>query len=118
MATVTILTPAVTIWLSRHHRAYVEGANKAIERLKEARKQQNFDNIAALEKSLAFNISGHVLHSIFWQNLSPDGGGGPDGELAAAIERDFGGFEPFKAQMIHAASTIMGRAGQHWFGIR
>jgi len=92
----------------RHHRAYVEGANKAIERLKEARKQQNFDNIAALEKSLAFNISGHVLHSIFWQNLSPDGGGKPDGELAAAIERDFGGFEPFKAQMIHAASTIMG----------
>ena len=92
----------------RHHRGYVEGANKGLEKLMEARSQQNFDNIAALEKSLAFNISGHVLHSIFWQNMSPEGGGEPEGDLADAIERDFGGFEPFQSQMIHAASTIMG----------
>src|SRR5215813_5294329 len=92
----------------RHHRAYVEGANKGVQRILEARAEKNFDNIAALEKALAFNISGHVLHSIFWQNMSPGGGGEPQGELAEAIERDFGMFELFKAQMIHAASTIMG----------
>jgi len=92
----------------RHHRGYVDGANKAIEQLLEAREQQNFDNIAAIEKVLAFNISGHVLHSIFWQNMSPDGGGEPQGELADAIERDFTSFELLKAQLIHAASTTMG----------
>ncbi len=92
----------------RHHRAYVDGANKSVQRILEARGEQNFDNIAALEKALAFNISGHVLHSIFWQNMSPEGGGGPQGELAEAIGRDFGTFELLKAQMIHAASTIMG----------
>ena len=57
---------------------------------------------------LAFNISGHVLHSIFWQNMSPDGGGEPQGELADAIERDFTSFELLKAQLIHVASTTMG----------
>ncbi len=92
----------------RHHRSYVEGANKSVQRILEARAEKNFDNIAALEKALAFNISGHVLHSIFWQNMSPEGGGEPNGELAEAIKRDFGTFELFKAQMIHAASTIMG----------
>jgi Fe-Mn family superoxide dismutase len=92
----------------RHHRAYVEGANKAIQKLKEARQQQSFDNIAAIEKAIAFNVSGHVLHSIFWQNLTPKGGGEPEGDLAGAVERDFGSFALFKSQMIQAASTIMG----------
>jgi Fe-Mn family superoxide dismutase len=92
----------------RHHRGYVEGANKAIQKLKEARQQQNFDNIAAIEKAIAFNVSGHVLHSIFWQNLTPKGGGEPQGDLAGAVERDFGTFALFKSQMVQAASTIMG----------
>jgi superoxide dismutase, Fe-Mn family len=92
----------------RHHRGYVDGANQAIEKLLEERAQQNFDNLAALEKALAFNVSGHVLHSIFWQNMSPDGGGEPEGELAEAIQRDFGSFELLKAQLVHAAATIMG----------
>src|SRR5438270_1876872 len=56
----------------KHHRTYVEGANRAIEGLLEARRAKSFTNIALLEKQLAFNVSGHVLHSLFWQNLSPD----------------------------------------------
>jgi Fe-Mn family superoxide dismutase len=92
----------------KHHRAYVEGANRALEQLLEARQQQNFGQMAWLEQALAFNVSGHVLHSIFWQNLSPDGGGRPSGELLTAIERDFGSFELFKKQIVSAASTIMG----------
>jgi Fe-Mn family superoxide dismutase len=92
----------------KHHRAYVDGANEAIEKLIEIRRKQDFDPIAAIERKLAFNVSGHVLHSIFWKNLTPDGGGEPTGELAEAIERDFGSFQLFRRQMIQTAATIMG----------
>jgi Fe-Mn family superoxide dismutase len=64
--------------------------------------------VGSLEHELAFHVSGHVLHSMFWQNLAPDGGSEPDGVLAEVIERDFGGFEAFKRQLIKTASTIMG----------
>ena len=92
----------------KHHRAYVDGANQALDRLQESRAKNDYGKIAALERALAFNLSGHVLHSIFWQNLTPEGGGRPNGDLGRAIDRDFGGFEPFKQQMIHAAVTTMG----------
>src|SRR5262249_52926757 len=68
----------------------------------------DFTQIAWLEKALAFNVSGHVLHSLFWRNLSPRGGGKPDRDLATAIQRDFGSFERFRDQLTAAASTIMG----------
>jgi superoxide dismutase, Fe-Mn family len=92
----------------KHHAAYVKSANSTLERLAEARDTEDFTRLAALEKSLAFNLSGHVLHSIFWQNLSPQGGGRPVGELAAAIDRDCAGFEKLKKQMNEAAATVMG----------
>src|SRR5438105_1095659 len=77
----------------KHHRAYVDGANQAVAELVQARRSHDFGQIAALERKLAFNVSGHILHSIFWKNLSHDGGGTPSGELGLAIQRDFGGFE-------------------------
>ncbi|MDQ2870122.1 MAG: superoxide dismutase [Acidobacteriota bacterium] len=92
----------------KHHAAYVKGANKALEQMAEAREKDDFTRIAALEKALAFNLSGHVLHSLFWTNLTPKGGDRPHGELAAAIDNDLGGFERFQKQMVSAASTIMG----------
>jgi Fe-Mn family superoxide dismutase len=92
----------------KHHKAYVDGANRTIAALAEAREQLDFSRIAALEHELAFHVSGHVLHSIFWMNLSPHGGGRPDGDLAETIERDFGGFGPLRAQLTHAAMTITG----------
>ena len=92
----------------KHHATYVEGANNAIEQLDEARHKGDFTRLGALEKALAFNLSGHILHSLFWQNMKPKGGGRPDGELAQAIQRDFGGFDQFKRQLSQAASTIMG----------
>src|ERR1700754_2343649 len=82
----------------KHHKAYVDGANSTLEALAEARDQNAFARIAALEPQLAFHVSGHVLHSIFWQNLSPKGGGTPTGTLASALDRDFGSFDKFKAQ--------------------
>jgi Fe-Mn family superoxide dismutase len=92
----------------KHHAAYVKGANLALDQLAEARAASDFSRIPALERALAFNLSGHVLHSIFWNNLSPEGGGEPDGELRAAIERDFGSFASLHQQLVAAASTIMG----------
>ncbi len=92
----------------KHHKTYVDGANQTLEKLDEARGKGDFAQIAALQEALAFHVSGHVLHSIFWQNMQPGGGGEPGGELAAAIQRDFGGFAPFKQQLIKAAATCMG----------
>ena len=92
----------------KHHQTYVDGANRAIEMLKNARAKDDFSNLAALERQLAFNVSGHILHSIFWRNLSPDGGGPPGGGIAIAIERDFGGFTVFEKQLRQTAATIMG----------
>jgi Fe-Mn family superoxide dismutase len=92
----------------KHHAGYVKGANTAIEALAEARSKENFSGVATLEKALAFNLSGHVLHSLFWQNLTPKGGDRPSGALADAIKNDFGSFESFQGQMKAAAGSIMG----------
>ncbi|MCL4445736.1 MAG: superoxide dismutase [Actinobacteria bacterium] len=92
----------------KHHAAYVAGANTTLEKLSEAREKGDYAAIVGLEKTMAFNISGHVLHSIFWKNLSPDGGGVPEGELAASITDGFGSFDAFKAQLTQATTTIQG----------
>ncbi len=92
----------------KHHKTYVDNANKALEQMDEGRAKKDLSKIAAQEKALAFNLSGHVLHSLFWRNLKKDGGGKPMGALAQAIDRDFGNFEQFKAQMKETAATIMG----------
>ena len=92
----------------KHHRAYVDGANATLEKLAAARAAGDFSAIVGLEKTLAFNMSGHVLHSMLWENLSPNGGGEPTGALADAIGENFGGFEAFKAQMTNATVTVQG----------
>ncbi len=92
----------------KHHAGYVKGANETLEKLGEARQKEDFTRLGSLEKSLAFNLSGHVLHSLFWQNMTPKGGGEPKGELGEAIKKDFGGFASLKRQLTAAASTIMG----------
>jgi Fe-Mn family superoxide dismutase len=93
---------------SKHHAAYVAGANTALEKMAEARDTDNFAPIAGLEKALAFNLGGHVNHSVFWTNMSPDGGDKPGGELAAAIDENFGSFDKFRAHFTNTAMTIMG----------
>jgi Fe-Mn family superoxide dismutase len=92
----------------KHHAAYVKGVNDTLEKLEKARDSGDLSSIVGLEKTLAFNLSGHVLHTLFWQNLSPDGGGRPDGELAAAIDDNFGSFDGFQAQLTEAANTVQG----------
>jgi superoxide dismutase, Fe-Mn family len=92
----------------KHHAAYVAGANTTLEKLAAARDKDDFGTIVGLEKTLAFHISGHVLHSIFWKNLSPDGGDKPTGDLASAIDEHFGSFDKFKAHLTQATNTIQG----------
>jgi Fe-Mn family superoxide dismutase len=92
----------------KHHKAYVEKANETLEKIDEARGKNELTGLAGLEHALAFNVSGHVLHSIFWKNLAPGGGGTPVGELARRITADFGSFEGMKAQLTQAAATLMG----------
>ena len=92
----------------KHHAAYVKGANTALEKLAEARDSGDFALITKLSKDLAFNLSGHVLHSVFWTCMSPDGGGKPEGELAAAIDDSFGSFDDLKAQLTEATTRVQG----------
>lgn len=92
----------------KHHAAYVKGANTALDQLQEKRRDRDFATLSMLERNLAFHVSGHVLHSIFWTNLSPDGGDEPSGALAEAIGSTFGGLEGFRQQMTQAAATIQG----------
>ncbi|OLM34127.1 Superoxide dismutase [Mn] [Pseudonocardia sp. Ae717_Ps2] len=92
---------------SKHHNTYVQGLNTTLDKLAEARDRNDFGAIVGLEKTLAFNLGGHVNHSAFWNNLSPDGGDKPTGDLAAAIDEDFGSFDGFQAHFT-AATTIQG----------
>ncbi|GAA3117712.1 Fe-Mn family superoxide dismutase [Kribbella aluminosa] len=92
----------------KHHATYVKGLNDTLDKLAEARDKGDFGSIVGLEKTLAFNLGGHVNHSIFWKNLSPDGGDKPDGELGAAIDEFFGSFDSFQANFTASATTIQG----------
>lgn len=98
----------VTLHHDKHHNAYVTGANTTLDKLAEARSKADFASIVGLEKTLAFNLSGHVLHTMFWSNLSPDGGDKPTGELASAIDEHFGSFDAFRAQMTAATTLVQG----------
>ncbi len=96
---------------SKHHQAYVTGANAALAALAEARDKGDLANVNKLEKDLAFNLGGHVNHSIFWTNMSPDGGDKPTGDLASAIDDNFGSFDKFTA---HFTAAAMGVQGSGW----
>jgi Fe-Mn family superoxide dismutase len=93
-----------------HHQGYVNGLNKAEEKLAEARQNGDFGLVKHWSREAAFNGSGHLLHSIFWPNMiaASEAKAQPDGALAAAIARDFGSFDAFKAQFIAASGAVEG----------
>ncbi len=96
----------LTLHHDKHHQGYVNGLNEAEEKVAAAREAGDFGSIRALCDALAFNYSGHLFHSIFWSNMSPDGGGMPDGPLMEQINADFGDFESFKAQFLAATNSV------------
>ena len=95
----------------KHHLAYVKGANLALEALEEAREKNDLTWVNKLQKDLAFNLAGHVNHTVFWKNMSPEGGDKPTGELAAAIDEFFGSFDGFRA---HFTAASLGIQGSGW----
>jgi len=92
----------------KHHAAYVQGANEALHKLAHARAHDDHSAIFVNEKNLAFHLGGHVNHSIWWKNLSPNGGDKPIGELAAALDDGFGSFDIFRTQFSAAANGLHG----------
>ncbi len=101
----------LTLHHTKHHQAYVTGANAILEKLDKARKENTDLDMKATLKELSFHIGGYRLHSLFWENLAPAGKGGgglPKGDLAKAIEAEFGKFDRFKKEFTQAASSVEG----------
>lgn len=94
----------------KHHLAYVNGANAALEKLDKARKGEIQIDTRAVLRDFSFNLGGHTLHSIFWNNMAPQGkgGGAETDQVALKIKEDFGSFDAFKAQFSDAAKTVEG----------
>ncbi|MBW3622289.1 MAG: superoxide dismutase [Armatimonadetes bacterium] len=90
----------------KHHLGYVNGLNKALDELAEARRTGDFNLVKHWERELAFHGSGHFLHTLFWLNMGPKGGGTPTGSLAKAISRDFGSFKAFMAHFSAASKQV------------
>lgn len=96
---------------TKHHQAYVNGANAILERLDKARKEGADLDMKATAKELSFQIGGHELHSIFWQNLAPagkGGGGQPVGKFADAVKKEYGSFERFKKEFSQVGTSTEG----------
>lgn len=91
-----------------HHQAYVTGLNNAEAKLAEAREKNDFALVKHWERELAFHGAGHFLHCIFWENMSPNGGGEPSGALAEAITTKFGSFAAFLNQFKAAGTAVEG----------
>jgi len=99
------------IHYQKHHQAYVNGANAILEKLNKARQDSTQLDMKSELKSLSFNLSGHILHSLFWENLAPvekGGGGEPSGEILEAIKNEFGSFQRFKEEFAQAAQSVEG----------
>ncbi|WP_372660450.1 Fe-Mn family superoxide dismutase [Cohnella sp.] len=92
----------------KHHQSYVDGLNKAEKKLEDARKTGDFDLVKHWERELAFHGAGHYLHTLFWDVMSPKGGGKPQGELLEAINHSFGSYDAFKKQFTEAANKVEG----------
>ncbi len=110
------------IHYSRHHQTYVNNLNAALDGTEYA--QWPLDDLLAkveslpqaLRQAVRNNGGGHANHSLFWQVMSPKGGGLPQGALAAAIDADLGGFENFKTEFTKAAISRFG-SGWAWLGV-
>ncbi|MFD3155900.1 superoxide dismutase [Haloimpatiens sp. FM7330] len=92
----------------KHHKSYVDGLNNAETKLEEARKNNDFTLIKHLEREIAFHGSGHILHTLFWENIGPNAGGNPTGPIMDQINKDFGNYEAFKSQFTAAAIAVEG----------
>ena len=107
---------------TKHHSAYIGKVNAAIagNELENSSIEDLVANIDSVPESIRGavrnNGGGHANHSLFWTIMSPQGGGTPQGDLAAAIDGDLGGFDAFKEAFSDAAATRFG-SGWAWLGV-
>ncbi|APZ48920.1 superoxide dismutase [Jeotgalibaca sp. PTS2502] len=104
----------------KHHATYVSNANAALEKHPELAEKSVEELLAAIDSvpedvqtALRNNAGGHANHSLFWEVLSPNGGGEPTGAIKAAIDEAFGSFDAFKEKFAAAATTRFG-SGWAW----
>jgi len=101
----------LTLHHTKHHNAYVTGANALLEKFDKARKDGADLDMKAAAKELSFHVGGFRLHNLFWENMAPAGKGGggvPKGELAKVIDTEFGSFDRFKKEFTAAAASAEG----------
>jgi len=98
----------MTIHHDKHHAGYVKNFNSTLRKLSEASASGDFTLIKHWSRELAFHGSGHVLHTLYWENMSPKGGGKPKGEILTAMEKSFGEFDRFKKQFAAATKVVEG----------
>jgi len=106
-----ISSQQLTLHHTKHHQAYVTGANALIEKFGKARKEGTDMDMKAVSKELSFHVGGYRLHNLFWENMAPagkGGGGAPKGELAKAIDAEYGSFDRFRKEFTQAASGVEG----------
>lgn len=108
---------------SKHHQAYINNANAALEKhanLQSKTAEQLIADLNAVPEDIRTairnNAGGHANHSFFWTILGPKAGGAPKGDLADAINKKFGSFDNFKAEFTKAATTRFG-SGWAWLAI-
>ncbi len=93
-----------------HHQGYVNGWNSAEKGLEEQRETGDFSDTGSLLNSFTHNFCGNILHDVFWNNMSPNGGGEPEGALRERIEEEFGSYENWKNEFKEAAKAAGGWA--------
>lgn len=94
----------------KHHDAYVKSANAILEKFDKARSEGAELDMKAELKALSFNLGGHILHSLFWENMAAPGkgGGGIEGKILDEIIAEFGSFARFKSEFSLAAASVEG----------
>jgi len=102
----------------KHHGGYVTKLNGALKGTEFESKslEELMKNVSSAPAGVRNNGGGHFNHSLFWTILSPNGGGNPSGELAAAIDKKFGSFDKFKEEFANAAATRFG-SGWAWLSV-
>ncbi len=103
-----ISEPLLRVHHDGHHQKYVDQANGILEKLDKARVDGAMLNMKCEAQALAFNVGGHRLHSLYWENLQPvaSGGGTPGGKLGDILDQEFGSFDRFQKELTELANTV------------
>jgi len=101
--------PLLKVHHDGHHQKYVNQANAILEKMDKARTEETVLNMKCEAQALAFNVGGQFLHSLFWENMRPAGSGGgeaPGGQIADALDKEFGSYDRFKQEFTDLANSV------------